>query len=89
MQSETFSMPFVSNNYSLPKPPKISYKRKVTKNKKSSLDQWNSIDMTEQFDQIPSQFLDPSVPLGASHIFVDKQQSAQRRGDVTDVSDYL
>ena len=52
------------------------------------MDQWNSIDMSEQLDQIPAQFLDPnalSVPNQA--IFVDKQQSAHRKDDGTDISE--
>jgi hypothetical protein len=52
------------------------------------MDQWNSIDMSEQLDQIPAQFLDPnalSVP--NQPIFVDKQQSAHRKDDGTDISE--
>lgn len=40
--TDSHSLPL--NNYSLPKPPKMKVKQ-VTKNKKSSLDQWNSIDL--------------------------------------------
>lgn len=52
---DTESHSFPLNNYSLPKPPKMKGKT-VTKNKKSSLDAWNSIDLSEQLDQIPPQF---------------------------------
>ena len=46
---DTESHSFPLNNYSLPKPPKMKGKL-VTKNKKSSLDAWNSIDLSEQLD---------------------------------------